>query len=238
MIPTRRPVRRHRRPPCPGNVRPRSTRNGVFRGPSAPEFREAVATPLPGRPAAGELEAVLAEIPELEGSAIWTDRITAMLAGPASPAAMRPLSREAKTWADAAFADETRREQRTAVLRALAIAGYEVREGMAAAWEENGRIVLQKPNDSQYGIEVSAPTQGNAFQTRVVAFSESRDPRRDLEVEQTWCGEFQKARELLESDGSATTLLQAHESGTIPLKRVPLAAPQKSQQEVIKQRSL
>jgi hypothetical protein len=164
------------------------------------------------------LDAILADLSELNESTEWISRINAMLAHPTSLEEMQGLAREAKAWADSVFAEETRREQRTAILRALASAGYEVREGMATAWAQNGRIVLQKPNESQYGIEVSAPPHGNAFQTRVVAFTESRDPQRDLEIEQTWCGEFQKARESMAIDGFQTSLLQAHASGTIPLK--------------------
>lgn len=168
--------------------------------------------------ACAELDAILADLSELNESTEWTARITTMLAQPTSLEEMQALASEAKAWAQSAFAEETRREQRTSILRALASAGYEVREGMATAWAQNGRIVLQKPNESQYGIEVSAPPQGNAFQTRVVAFAESRDSQRDLEIEQTWCGEFQKARDSIEADGFLTNLIQAHDSGTIPLK--------------------
>ena len=175
------------------------------------------------------LDVILADLSELNESTEWISRINAMLAEPTSIEEMQALAREAKAWADSAFAEETRREQRTAILRALASAGYEVREGMATAWAQNGRVVLQKPNESQYGIEVSAPSHGNAFQTRVVAFTESRDPQRDLEIEQTWCGEFLKARESMLIDGFQTILLQAHESGAIPLKLADTAQSRTSQ---------
>ena len=106
-------------------------------------------------------------------------------------------------------------------MRALAAAGYEVREGMAVAWAEKGRLVLRKPNESSYGIEVSAPPNGNAVQTRVVAIANlPRDPQRDFEVEETWCDDFEKARSALNDSGFVASLIQAQPSGTVPLKTV------------------
>jgi len=176
--------------------------------------------------AQNELHAILADIADLEDSATWTEQITTALARQTSTLeTLQSLARDARAWADDTFDQETRRQQRAAVLRAIAAAGYEIRQGMATAWAENGRIVLQKPNDTQYGIEISAPPQGTAIQTRVVAFNESRDPRRDLEIEQTWCSEFQHARDLLETEGFQATLLQAHQSGTIPLKVISTPQP-------------
>jgi hypothetical protein len=181
--------------------------------------------------ARAELEAVLAELTELADTvdaAGWSDKIKVALAREREdPGSLIEIAREARARADAAFERETQRAQRDAVLRAIAAAGYEVREGMATAWAEDGRIVLRKPNDSQYGVELSAPSRGTAIQTRVVAFSESRDPRRDVEVEQTWCGEFQTAREELEADGFQSTLVQAQEAGTIPIKVVGSLEPRR-----------
>ncbi|QIF02435.1 hypothetical protein [Roseimicrobium sp. ORNL1] len=170
-----------------------------------------------------ELELLLAELDEIHSPAAadWKKRIAAALfeSSPLDP--IRALAQEARSWVEQTFAEETRQEQRAAVLRALAATGYEVREGMAAAWVEQGRMVLQKPGESAYGVELSAPALGNAVQTRVVAFSPSgRDPLRDREVEDTWCGEFEKARDALNEAGFNASLVQAHPAGTIPLKAV------------------
>lgn len=171
-----------------------------------------------------EMELLLTELEEIRSPAVaeWKQRLTAALAQPLlDPTSARQLAEDARAWIEQTFAEETRLEQRTAVLRALAATGYEVREGMATAWVEQGRLVLRKPNESAYGIEISAPPQGNAVQTRVVALGNSpRDPQRDLEVEETWCGEFEKARAVLDDSGFKASLVQAHAAGSIPLKTV------------------
>jgi hypothetical protein len=172
-----------------------------------------------------ELALLLAELEELHSPAVadWKQRLTAALGPSAAPLeATLALAQEARSWVDQTFAEETRQEQRAAVLRALSAAGYEVREGMTTAWVEQGRIVLRKPGDPAYGVELSAPSQGNAVQSRVVAFNASgRDPLRDREVEETWCNEFEKARDVLSEEGFQANLVHAHPAGAIPLKAVP-----------------
>ena len=99
--------------------------------------------------------------------------------------------------------------------------GYEVREGMATAWTEEGRVVVHKPGESVYGVELSAPSVGNALQVRVVAKGEvSRSQQRDKEVEETWCGEFSRLRALLAEEGFPTELKQAHAPGEVAIKTI------------------
>lgn len=112
-------------------------------------------------------------------------------------------------------------EQRAAVLRGLAALGYEVREGMATAWTTDGRIVVRKPSDSQYGVEFSAPPAGTSFQARVIASgTDARSRQRDQEVEEVWCAEFARLRTILETEGFSTDLVRAHPPGTIPMKTI------------------
>lgn len=129
------------------------------------------------------------------------------------------LANAAREW----LAHEIKREdafaQRSAILCALTELGYEVREGMATAWTEEGRVVIHKPNESVYGLELSAPPTGPAFQVRVVAEgSPGRSKQRDQEVEQTWCGEFTRLQTILDGGGFPTRLAQAHAPGEIPIK--------------------
>ena len=49
--------------------------------------------------------------------------------------------------------------RRRAVLGGLAKLGYEVRETMATAWANDGRLVLRKPNANDYGIELERPVR-------------------------------------------------------------------------------
>ncbi|MCB1225012.1 MAG: hypothetical protein KDK99_04300 [Verrucomicrobiales bacterium] len=170
-----------------------------------------------------ELELLLTELDEIRSpqAEAWRQRLTTALSQPASIELKPSLPTEARAWIDQTLAEETREDQRTAVLRALAAIGYEVREGMATAWVEQGRLILRKPNDPGYGVELSAPAQGNAVQTRIVAFgTQARDPQRDLEVEETWCDAFETARATLEAEGFQASLIQSHPAGAIPLKTI------------------
>ncbi|RFC52984.1 MAG: hypothetical protein DVB22_000057 [Verrucomicrobia bacterium] len=172
-----------------------------------------------------EMEILLVELGAVRApeAAAWKARLatefTQLLPLDSTPT----LLADTRAWIEQTIAEESRADQRAAVLRALAASGYEVREGMATAWVEQGRLVLRKPNESTYGIELSAPPQGNAVQTRVVALGNSpRNPQRDLEVEETWCGEFAKARESLHDDGFHASLVQSNPAGSIPLKIVSI----------------
>jgi hypothetical protein len=171
-----------------------------------------------------EMEILLTELEEIRSPAAaeWKQRLTEAFTQPLlEPKSARQLAEEARAWIEQTFAEETRLEQRAAVLIALAATGYEVREGMAAAWVEQGRLVLRKPNESAYGIEITAPPQGNAVQTRVVAIGNSpRDPQRDLEAESTWCGEFERTRALLSEAGFCTNFIKEVSAGVVPLKTV------------------
>ncbi|MCB1086241.1 MAG: hypothetical protein KDM63_04295 [Verrucomicrobiae bacterium] len=173
-----------------------------------------------------EVEILLTELEEIRSPSAeeWKQRLAASRKEAAPFEVNEKIVDEARAWIDQTIADENREEQHGAVLKALAAIGYEVREGMATAWVEQGRIVLRKADESSYGVELTAPTLGSTLQTRVVAFTDSgRDPQRDLEVEETWCDEFEKARADLSRSGFEANLLQAHPVGTIPLKTVETA---------------
>jgi len=154
----------------------------------------------------------------------WRQRLTAALENP-SPVAAREVAAAAQAWAQAEAAREEAGLGRASVLKALAELGYEVREGMATAWAEQGRLVVRKPADPNYGVELASPATGAAVQARVVAFDvpgrSALSAQRDREVEHTWCGEFQRMRQLLEADGFAPALQHAIPAGEVPVKVVP-----------------
>lgn len=156
--------------------------------------------------------------PEAEG---WRGKLQAALEQSIPAEESDALLKSVRAWIIEENGREDACEQRAAVLRALGELGYEVREGMAAAWTMQGRIIVHKPDESLYGIEFSAPATGNAFQTRVVAVGElQRNSQRDLEIEETWCDEFARLRELLSHEGFKTNLVQNHEPGTVAIKTI------------------
>src|SRR4030095_11633512 len=93
------------------------------------------------------------------------------------------LAESARAWLAQENVREDAREHRAAVLRGHAALGTWVGEGLCAAWTEEGRVVVHKPNEPLYGVEFSSPATGAAFQTRVVAAGEQhRSAQRDRAV--------------------------------------------------------
>src|SRR5690606_16527562 len=56
--------------------------------------------------------------------------------------------------------------RREAMLAGLASLGYEVREGMATAWAETGKVVLQKTAAPGYGVELGGSADAGRMQIR------------------------------------------------------------------------
>jgi len=114
-------------------------------------------------------------------------------------------------------------ERRRAVLEGLAGLGYEVSEGMATAWVNDGRVVLRKAANPGYGVELSGGSKSDLLQVRAVAFgnsTETRDTSRDRDIETIWCGEFERLQSLIAKDGGHLSLESAHPIGQFPLKVV------------------
>jgi hypothetical protein len=110
--------------------------------------------------------------------------------------------------------------RREAILKGLAGLGYEVRENMATAWAENGRIVVKKPNEEGYGIELGAVEDAARMQVQLVSFDQSSDRSQDLNRETIWCSEFSHLKSVLAQSGSILHIEKALPVGSKPLKQV------------------
>jgi hypothetical protein len=113
--------------------------------------------------------------------------------------------------------------RRKAILGGLAALGYEVREGMATAWTQNGRLVVRKPNATDYGVELAAPGDAARLQVRIVGSANpvtARNAARDRDQETTWCSEFAKLSELVAGSGGDIVVERAVEVGAQPVKTV------------------
>ncbi len=113
--------------------------------------------------------------------------------------------------------------RREAILDGLAELGYEVREGMATAWVENGRIVVKKPNEKGYGVELGAVEDAERMQVQLVSFEQSKETSKaseDLDREKTWCSEFSRLKSSLEKSGTILHIEKALPIGSKPLKQV------------------
>ncbi|SFQ18149.1 hypothetical protein SAMN05216330_11814 [Bradyrhizobium sp. Ghvi] len=114
-------------------------------------------------------------------------------------------------------------ERRRAVLEGLASLGYEVSEGMATAWVQNGQIVLRKASTPGYGVELLGGSRSDLLQVRAVAIGspvQGRDATRDHDMETIWCGEFDRLKALVAKAGGNVTMEFARPAGQFPLKIV------------------
>jgi hypothetical protein len=113
--------------------------------------------------------------------------------------------------------------RRDAILKGLSELGYEVRENMATAWAEDGRIVVRKPNEKGYGVELGAVEDAERMQVQLVSFEQANDASkasRDRDRETIWCSEFSRLKSLLEKSGTALHIEKALPVGSKPLKLV------------------
>ncbi|MCK1266897.1 hypothetical protein IVB44_01405 [Bradyrhizobium sp. 49] len=114
-------------------------------------------------------------------------------------------------------------ERRRAVLEGLASLGYEVSQGMMTAWVAGGRVVLRKPANPGYGVELSGGSQADVMQVRTVGMgnpAEARDANRDRDMEAIWCSEFERLQSLVAKTGGSVSIESARPAGQFPLKVV------------------
>lgn len=126
--------------------------------------------------------------------------------------------------------------RRQAVLQGLASLGYEVREGMATAWAQTGRVVLRKPATPGYGLEVGGKADNGRLQLRAVALNTNRDSQRDRDIETLWCGEFQRLQALLAAQGGELSVERALGVGEVALKEI--GEEQQREMGMVRQRGL
>jgi hypothetical protein len=132
-------------------------------------------------------------------------------------------------------------ERRRAVLEGLASLGYEVSEGMMTAWVLGGRIVLRKPANPGYGVELSGGSQTDVMQVRAVGFGNPADPRdagRDKDMETIWCGEFERLQSLVAQAGGNVSIESARPAGQFPLKVVADIVAEPADVEVARTRQI
>ena len=134
------------------------------------------------------------------------------------------LATEAEAWCAGEEKREDAKLRREAVLNALSELGYEVREGMAVAQAEDGRIVLRKPSEANYGVEFVSPGDAAALQARVVAFDHpgrdegDHDRLRDKEVEESWCSDLAQMQRQMKDAGYEAAIRRATPAGSVKLK--------------------
>ncbi|HEX8444851.1 MAG TPA: hypothetical protein VF631_14525, partial [Allosphingosinicella sp.] len=134
--------------------------------------------------------------------------------------------------------------RRTAVLAGLAGLGYEVNEGMATMFAQNGKLVLRSATRPDYGVEVSAVGGAERMQMRAVAFEaggRGPDPARDRDAETIWCGDVSTLQDRLAEVGGGLRIERALPVGATPLKRIAVdgtVPPAGAEVPVLRERTL
>ncbi|MDA9399844.1 MULTISPECIES: hypothetical protein [unclassified Bradyrhizobium] len=188
---------------------------------------------------ADELRARRAELSGMKSAEATSlvSEIEDALASPL-PSNRQELVKRADVLIEEEFKAMAAAERRRAVLEGLASLGYEVSEGMATAWVQNGRIVLRKAANPGYGVELLGGSRSDLLQVRAVGIgssAEARDANRDHDMETIWCGEFDRLKALVAKAGGNVTMEFARPVGQLPLKIV--SDPGASQEAEVAERS-
>ena len=137
---------------------------------------------------------------------------------------LAPLLTDVKAAIETAKRGIAARARREAVLQALQGLGYEVDEGMATAWANEGQVVLRSASRPDYGVEIVGQGETDRLQMRAVAFEDgdaaTADPSRDRDAETIWCSEVGALQAQLSRAGSDLDIIKARGIGEVPLKRV------------------
>jgi hypothetical protein len=142
------------------------------------------------------------------------------------PEALKTAIETADTFVTGAKRELAAKARRRAVLEGLATLGYEVREGMATAWAQGREIVVRKPGETDYGVQLSSPGDVSKLQVRLVGSDQPASPRdktRDRDREVSWCSDLDHLKSLFASTGGEITLAHATAPGEHPVKTVPSA---------------
>ena len=137
---------------------------------------------------------------------------------------------------DQARKDLEREEKHRAIVQALADMGYTAREGMQTALVRDGKCIVRRAGDDDYGVELSADRDLTMVETELVRFvgDESDRPTQQQELadvrrEEAWCEDYKQARELLAAKyGWQAELRYQLKPGQQPVKRVVEEAKRKA----------
>lgn len=115
--------------------------------------------------------------------------------------------------------------KRAAILASLSELGYEAHEGMETALTQAGKLVIRKPGESDYAVEIVSDPSLSLMQTTMVRYADSpelteQQRLRDCEREEAWCADHARLRERLAQQGLATQFKLKLPSGAHPVKVV------------------
>lgn len=182
------------------------------------------------------VDALLQEAAEYAGTAV--DAVAAELRELRRAGRMVPLESWKQRLAETKqreLARLQREHKRRAILESLTTLGYETSEGMGTALVEAGKLVVHKPGEADYAIELVSNADLSLVQTAMVRYSDSetlteQQRLRDHEREAEWCGDHKRIRDQLGRRGYQTSFKMQLPAGAHPVRVVqrgaaPVARP-------------
>ena len=117
-------------------------------------------------------------------------------------------------------------ERRQAVLDSLAAIGYEIDGApLETAVVRAGKVMIRKPGSEEYAVEMVVNPDLSLLQTALVRFADTADLSeqqrlRDIEHEESWCGDHARLREELARRGFDAAFKLKLPSGQHPVRVV------------------
>ncbi len=116
-----------------------------------------------------------------------------------------------------------REKRRAAVLQSLHDLGYETSEGMETALVRAGKLVVQKPGDDEYAIEIIANEDLSLLQTSMIRYADTQESSeqqrlRDVAKEESWCGEHSQLIEGMAKRGYDAEFKLKKKPGELPVQ--------------------
>ena len=179
------------------------------------------------------VDCLLADAAPYAGTAV--DQVVAELRDVRRAGRIVPLEPWQQRLADTQQRELARLEherRRRAILESLTELGYETSVGMSTALVQAGKLVVRKPGESDYAIEVVANQDLSQLQTAMVRYSDSTElteqqALRDREREEEWCADHASIREKIAQHGLTAKFKMQLPAGAHPVRVVPreTAAP-------------
>lgn len=118
-----------------------------------------------------------------------------------------------------------RERKRHAILGSLKELGYETNEGMATAFVQAGRLIIQKPGENEYAVELVTNDDLTLLQTAMLRYAAAADAStqqtlRDKAKEEVWCHDHAKFLEGLARRGLRTNFKFRLRPGQVPMRVV------------------
>jgi hypothetical protein len=142
----------------------------------------------------------------------------------ATPVDLGPIQQRLNATVKSEEERQLREEKRQAVIGSLSALGYDLIEGtMETAMVQGGKILMHKPGESEYAVEVAVDRDLSLVQTGLVRFAASNEASaqqklRDEEREVSWCGDHARLREELKQRGLASDFRLKIPAGQEPVR--------------------